>query len=126
MGRGRHRAGPTRAVRRVRAAGVIIVSVAAVLGLTVFAPPFLPWSTAKADQRFVAAVQAQGRTVEPGPTETLVISAAHKLCDRRLTGTSAPKKSDSLSADEIAAVQRTFGDDQQAFLKVATRSYCGG
>lgn len=103
-----------------------MASVVAVLGLTVFAPDFLPWSTAKADQRFVAAVHAEGRTVEPGATETLVISAAHKLCERRLTGTATSHKEDSLTADEIDAVHRTFGDDQQAFLKVATRTYCGG
>ena len=122
--RGRHRAGPTKAVRRFRAAAVVVSAVAVVLGLTVFAPPFLPWSTAKADQRFVAAVTAEGRTVEPGPTEQLVISAAHKLCERRLAGTSSSRRENSLTTDEIAAVQRTFGDDRQAFLKVATRTYC--
>lgn len=113
-------------MRRVRATAVVAVSVAAVLGLTVFAPDFLPWSTAKADQRFVAAVRAEGRAVEPGDTEVLVISAAHKLCEQRFTGTASPNREATLTADEIAAVHRTFGEDQQAFLKVATRSYCGG
>ena len=104
---------------------MVLACVGVVLGLTVFGPDFLPWSTAKADQRFVAAVQAEGRTVQPGETQVLVISAAHKLCERRITGTASSKKETSLTPEEVDAVHQTFGDDQQAFLKTATRTYCG-
>ena len=122
--RGRHRAGPTRGNRAVRVIGVILVCGGAAVALTVFGPEYLPWSTAKADQRFVAAVQAEGRTVEPGQTQDLVIEAAHKLCLRRMSVTSTQRRESSLTRDEISAVHRTFGDDQQAFLKVALQTYC--
>ena len=97
---------------------------AAALALAVFGQGYLGWSTAQADQRFVAAVRAEGRTVESGETEVLVIRAAHKLCQRRDGTTYSQRRDATLSADEIDAVRRTFGDDDRAFTKVALRTYC--
>lgn len=83
------------------------------------------WSTASADQRFVAAVQAEGRTVPAGDSEVLVVRAAQKLCERREdTTSSSARRASALSPDEIDAVRRTFGDDSEAFVKVALRTYC--
>lgn len=93
------------------------------LALAVFGQGYLGWSSAQADQRFVAAVRAEGRTVEPG-TEEVVIRAAHKLCQRRDGTTYSERRGGTLSADEIDAVRRTFGDDDRAFTKVALRTYC--
>jgi hypothetical protein len=98
-----------------------------VLAITAFGPGYLEraWSTASADQRFVAAVQAQGRTVPSGDSEVLVVRAAQKLCERREgTTTSSARRASALTADEIDAVRRTFGDDSEAFVKVALRTYC--
>ena len=98
-----------------------------VLAITAFGPRYLErsWSTATADQRFVAAVQAQGHAVPTGENGVLVVRAAQKLCERRDgTVSSAQLRSSALTADEIDAVRRTFGDDSQAFLKVALRTYC--
>ena len=105
----------------LRAAVGILVVGGVVLGITAFGSRYLErsWSTATADQRFVAAVQAQGHP------EVLVVRAAQKLCERRDgTTTSAQLRSSALTADEIDAVRRTFGDDSEAFLKVSLRTYC--
>lgn len=97
------------------------------LAISAFGPHYLgrAWSQATADQRFVAAVQAQGRTVPSGDSEVLVKRAAQKLCEHRdATATSAERRAGALTADEVDAVHRTFGDDSAAFVKVALRSYC--
>lgn len=98
--------------------------VAAALALAVCGQGYLGWSTAQADQRFVAAVRAEGRTVEPGTNEALVVRAAHKLCQRRDGATYSERRQATLSADEIDAVRRTFGDDDRTFTTVALRTYC--
>ena len=123
-GRGRHRVGPTRGERMRRAAGVTAGCGAAAFALAVLGQGYLGWSTAQADQRFVAAVRAEGRTVQPGETEALVIRAAHKLCQRRDGETYSERRQATLSADEIDAVRRTFGADDRAFTKVALGTYC--
>jgi Protein of unknown function (DUF732) len=125
--RGRHRARPSRTVRVLRALTATAVIGGVTLALSAFGPNYLErvWSSARADQRFVAAVQAQGRTVEPGADEGLVLSAAHKLCERRdVSVSSAERRASTLTPEEIEAVRKTFGDDSEAFIKVATRTYC--
>jgi hypothetical protein len=123
--RGRHRARPSRGVRIFRATGVVLACGGVALALTAFGPDFLDRSTARADQRFVAAVQAQGRTVGPGTDQALVIQAARKVCESRQgEATAAERRASALTADEIEAVRRTFGDDSPAFIKAAKRSYC--
>jgi hypothetical protein len=47
-----------------------------------------------------------------------------KLCQRRDGTTYSQRRDATLSADEIDAVRRTFGDDDRAFTKVALRTYC--
>ena len=123
-GAGRHRAAPTRGERARRTARITVVCGVAAIGLAVFGQGYLGWSKAQADQRFVAAVRAEGRTVEPGTTQVLVVSAAHKLCQRRDGETYSERRDATLSGDEIEAVRRTFGDDDRAFTKVALRTYC--
>ena len=122
--RARHRVRPARGPRVVRATGVILVCGGVALALTVFGPDFLDRSTARADQRFVAAVQSPGRSVAQGTDEVLVIQAAHKVCDQRSDITPAQRRASTLTENEIDAVQRTFGDDSPAFISVAKRSYC--
>ena len=126
-GRGRHRARPSRRARLVRAGTGAAAVGGVVLAITAFGPGYFDrvWSTASADQRFVAAVQEQGRPVPSGENGVLVVRAAQKLCERREGGTSsAERRASALNPDEIDAVRRTFGDDSEAFLKVARRSYC--
>lgn len=125
--RGRHRARPSHGSRVLRAGTAIVVVGGVVLAVSAFGPHYLEraWSHATADQRFVAAVAAQGRTVPAGDGQVLVVRAAQKLCERRDgAATSAERRASALTADEIDAVRQTFGDDSQAFMKVALRSYC--
>jgi hypothetical protein len=125
--RGRHRARPKRGARTLRATAGVLAVGGILLAITAFGPGYLEraWSTASADQRFVAAVQAQGRAVPTGNGEVLVVRAAQKLCERRDgTVSSAARRASALTADEIDAVKRTFGDDSEAFVKVALRTYC--
>ena len=107
-----------------RVAGVLVACGVAAIALAVFGQGYLGWSTAQADQRFVAAVRAEGHTVEPGENEALVVRAAQKLCQRRDGATYLERRQGTLSADEIDAVRRTFGADDRAFTKVALRTYC--
>jgi Protein of unknown function (DUF732) len=123
--RGRHRAKPSRGRRIARAVAALVVCGGVAVALTAFGPDFLDRSTARADQRFVAAVQAEGRTVDTGADQTLVIQAAHKVCETRDGDvTVAQRRASALTADEIDAVRRTFGDDSTAFMNVAKRTYC--
>ena len=123
--RGRHRARPSHGRRIVRAAAVVFVCGGVALAFTVFGPDFLDRSTARADQRFVAAVQAQGRSVEAGGNQGLVIEAARKVCETRNgETTAAQRRASALTAEEIDAVRQTFGDDSPAFIQVAKRTYC--
>jgi hypothetical protein len=111
----------------LRAAAAVVVASGVVLALSAFGPGHLGLAgpAAPPDQRFVAEVREQGRTVESGETEVLVVSAAHKLCERREDAvSSAQRRASALTADEIEAVRRTFGDDAQAFMQVALRTYC--
>ncbi len=120
--RGRHRIGASGGSRIDRAAGVVLLCVGVALALAAFGPSGS--SAAQADQRFVEAVHAQGRTVEPGDTQALVIRAAHKLCQGRNSTTSVQRRESTLTADEVEAVRRTFGGDERAFIRVAVRTYC--
>lgn len=119
---GKHRAGPSDGARLVRAGGALVGCGAVALALTVVGPGYL--HRAQADQRFVDAVRAEGRTVEPGETEALVVRAAQKLCDQRVGTPAATRRTSGLTAEEIEAVRRTFGDDERAFMQVALRTYC--
>ncbi len=119
---GRHRAGPSDGVRLVRAGSALAGFGVVALALTVFGPGVL--HRTGADQRFVDAVRAEGRTVEPGETEALIVRAAQKLCDQRVGEPSASRRTSGLTAAEVDAVRRTFGDDERAFLHVALRTYC--
>ena len=105
-------------------AGLALAGV--VLALSAFGPAYLDLvrSSASADQRFVAAVSAEGRTVEPGANGELVVRAAQKLCARHEDVSNAQRRATSLTAEEIEAVRKTFGDDAEAFTKVALRTFC--
>ena len=86
------------------------------------------WATPSpegANQRFVEAAQSQGHVVAPGEQETLVISAARKICDRRIThDTDQERRATALNSDEIAAVGTAFGADTRDFTTLALKTFC--
>ena len=109
----------------------VVVAVAAVGGitltLTVFGPGRLDgvWADPRPDQRFVSAVRAEGRSVEPGPDQAMVMEAAQKLCERKDDPvSSADRRASTLTPQDIDAIRRAFGDDSEAFIKVSLRTYC--
>jgi hypothetical protein len=121
-GQGRHRAKAPLGPRLRRATVVLIASMGAMLGLSaagVAEPP-----AAAVDQRFLVDVRERGHVVAVGTDEELLVSAARKLCKRRDTQSYEKRRTAALNSDELEAVQRSFGADSQAFIKLATRSYC--
>src|SRR5690349_21360767 len=110
--RGRHRRRVSRGARVLR----VVTAAAAVGGITVTLTVFGPgrldgvWADPRPDQRFVSAVRAEGRSVEPGPDQALVTQAAQKLCERKDDPvSSADRRASTLTQQEIDAVRRTFG-----------------
>ena len=78
-----------------------------------------------ANQRFVEAAQSQGHVVAAGRQESLVISAARKICERRVThDTDQERRATALSSDEIAAVGTAFGADTRDFTTLALETFC--
>jgi hypothetical protein len=125
--RGRHRRRVRRGARVLRVVGAVAAVGGITLALTVFGPGRLDgvWADPRPDQRFVSAVRAEGRSVEPGPDQVLVTEAAQKLCERKDDPiSSADRRASTLTPQEIDAVRRMFGDDSEAFIKVSLRSYC--
>jgi hypothetical protein len=125
--RGRHRARPSRGARFLRATAAVGAIGGITLTLTVFGPGRLDgvWAATRPEQRFVSAVQAEGRSVQPGPDQATVTEAAQKLCEQRDgSGSSAERRASGLTSGEVDAIRRTFGDDAQAFIQVAVRTYC--
>lgn len=120
--RGRHRARPPLGPRMRRAVVVLVASAAAVLGVSgagVAAPP-----PAAVDHGFLVDVRGGGRAVGAPSDDELLVSAARKLCERRDSRTYVQRRAATLTSEELAAVNRTFGDDAQGFIKLATRTYC--
>jgi hypothetical protein len=115
------------AVRRTRrrragvALAVGVVAVAAVAGFQAVGP-----SAAEQDQSFVRSVEQQGKVLPTGEQQVLLISAAHKICDRQGSGsaTTNARRQTALQPEEIDAVEQTFGDDMRGFVDLALNTYC--
>ncbi len=119
--RGRHRAAPPLVPRLRRAAVVLAASFTAMLGVSaagVAEPP-----AGVVDQRFLTELRHRGHVVAPGTDEEVLISAARKLCGLRDGRTSVQRRA-ALTGQEVDGIRRVFGDDPQAFIKVATKTYC--
>ena len=54
----------------------------------------------------------------------LGVSAARKICQQRDSRTYMERRAATLTRDELAAVKRSFGDDSQGFIAVATGTFC--
>jgi hypothetical protein len=116
------RAAPRRTyVRRgLAAAGVTLVVALSVSAFAMVGP-----TTTNVDQNFVDTARSQGHAVVPGDQETLVVSAARKICDRRENhSTVAQRRTTALSPEELGAVQQTFATDVRGFTSLALETYC--
>lgn len=115
-------------VRRPRSyvrRSVLALVAAGFVALAVGAFALVAPSPERADQQFVDAAQSQGHVVVPGEQQTLVVSAARKICDRRvLNNTDQERRATALTTSEIAAVGTAFGADTRDFTTLALDTYC--
>jgi hypothetical protein len=110
-----------RSFRRVAAIAAVVL--AAALAVSAFATSGSPATTP--DQHFVDTARTQGFTVTPGQQESMLVSAAHKICDRRVShSTTAERRATALSTDELDAVSQSFGANARAFTTLALDTYC--
>lgn len=105
--------------------GVVALVVVGMIALAVSAVAGLVPSLEAANQQFVEAAQAQGYDIAPGEQETLVLSAARKICDRKVThATYRERRSTALTSTELAAVGAAFGAGTRDFTALALDTYC--
>lgn len=105
--------------------GLAAAGVALVVALSAGAFAMVGPTTANTDQSFVDTARSQGHVVASGDQQTLVVSAAHKICDRREShSTVAERKATALSLEELGAVQQTFATDVRGFTALALDTYC--
>jgi hypothetical protein len=110
----------TRVRRGLAAAGVTLVVALSVSAFSMAGP-----TAANADQTFVDTARSQGHVVASGDQETLVVAAAHKICDRREShSTDAERRATALSLEELGAVQQSFDGDVRGFTALALQTYC--
>jgi hypothetical protein len=105
--------------------GAVVGALALVVALAVSAFATSGSPTGDVDQRFLDATRSQGLVVAGGQQQTLLVSAARKICERRESHeTAAQRRATALSIEELRSVARTFGDDARGFTSLALETYC--
>jgi len=105
--------------------GAVVGALALVVALAVSAFATAGSASGDVDQRFLDATRSQGLVVDSGQQQTLLVSAARKICDRREShGTVAERRATALSLEELRSVEETFGDDARGFTSLALNTYC--
>jgi hypothetical protein len=105
--------------------GLLALAAAGFVALGVGAFAWVAPSPAGADQRFVETARSQGHDVAAGGQQSLVVSAARKICDRRVIhDTDRERRATALTIDEISAVGAAFGADTRDFTTLALETYC--
>ena len=105
--------------------GLVAAGVALVVAMSVSAFAMRTPASVSADQTFVDAARTQGHVIAPGDQQTLIISAARKVCDRREShGTAAERKATALSSAELVAIDQAFDTDVRGFTTLALNTYC--
>ena len=105
--------------------GVIALVAVGVVALAVSAVAWIVPSLDGANRRFIEEAQSHGHTIAPGEQQMLVLSAARKVCDRKVTHyTIRERRSTALSSAELAAVGAVFGPRTRDFTALALDTYC--
>ena len=105
--------------------GLVAAGAALVVAMSVSAFAMRAPASVSADQAFVDAARTQGHVIAPGDQQTLIISAARKVCDRREShGTAAERKATALSSAELVAIDQAFDTDVRGFTTLALNTYC--
>lgn len=115
---------PRRLGPYLRRGAVALVAVG-VVALAVSAFAWVVPSLDAANERFVDAAQSQGHVIARGEQESLVLSAARKICDRKVShDTIRERRSTALTSQELAAVDAVFGPETRDFTALALDTYC--
>ena len=105
--------------------GIIALVAVGVVALAVSAFAWVVPSLDGANRRFIEEAQSHGHAIAPGEQETLVLSAARKVCDRKVTHeTIRERRSTALTSAELAAVGAVFGSRTRDFTALALDTYC--
>ena len=105
--------------------GVVALVAVGVVALAVSAFAWVVPSLDGANRRFIEEAQSHGHAIVPGEQEMLVLSAARKVCDRKVTHeTIRERRSTALTSQELAAVGAAFGAKTREFTALALDTYC--
>ena len=105
--------------------GVIALVAVGVVALAVSAFAWVVPSLDGANRRFIEEAQSHGHPIAPGEQQMLVLSAARKICDRKVTHeTIRERRSTALTSAELAAVGAVFGPRTRDFTALALDTYC--
>jgi hypothetical protein len=105
--------------------GVVALVAVGVVALVVSALAWVVPSLDGANRRFIEEVQSHGHAIAPGEQEMLVLSAARKICDRKVAhDTVRERRSTALTSAELAAVGAVFGPRTGDFTALALDTYC--
>jgi hypothetical protein len=105
--------------------GVIALVAVGVVALAMSAFAWVVPSLDGANRRFIEEAQSHGHAIAPGEQEMLVLSAARKVCDRKVTHeTIRERRSRALTSAELAAVGAVFGPRTRDFTALALDTYC--
>jgi len=105
--------------------GIVALVAVGAVALAVSAVTWIFPSLDGANRRFIEEAQSHGHTIAPGEQQVLVLSAARKVCDRKVThDTIRERRSTALSSEELAAVGAVFGPRTRDFTALALETYC--
>ena len=105
--------------------GVVALVAVGVGALAVSAFAWVVPSLEGANRQFIEEAQSHGHAIAPGEQEMLVLSAARKICDRKVThDTVRERRSTALTSAELAAVGAVFGPRTRDFTALALDTYC--
>lgn len=96
------------------------------VALAVTAFSWIAPSPEAANRRFVDAAQSEGHLVTSNEQQSLLVTAARKICDRRYAGhiSDEDRRATALTSAEIGAVGAAFGADTRDFTSLALKTYC--
>lgn len=96
------------------------------VALAVTAFSWIAPSPEAANRRFVDAAQSEGHLVTSDEQQSLLVTAARKICDRRYAGhiSDEDRRATALTSAEIGAVGAAFGADTRDFTSLALKTYC--
>jgi hypothetical protein len=96
------------------------------VALAVTAFSWIAPSPEAANRRFVDAAQSEGHLVTSYEQQSLLVTAARKICDRRYAGhiSDEDRRATALTSAEIGAVGAAFGADTRDFTSLALKTYC--